>query len=249
MSATVDPGPVAAYLGGCPVVDSEGRTFPVEVTYRPRRSDTAGVSGRRRRGAGRAAPRRTATYSRSSPGCARSVRPPTNSKRSPAARAGSAAVARRPAAGAAGPGAAAARPAEGRARHERGGNVGHGGRRDGGGRFGPRPADGVRPVGRHGPAAAGADLAGVGGPAGRAGRADASRACACGCGTSRGTAAGRSRPCPKSAASICAGRCCNCSRSAKRTSRTSRGSTPRGRKPFAVAAIARPTRAARGRRR
>jgi ATP-dependent helicase HrpB len=40
MSATVEPGPVAAYLGGCPVVDSAGRSFPVEVKYRPRRSDT-----------------------------------------------------------------------------------------------------------------------------------------------------------------------------------------------------------------
>ncbi|MBA4066912.1 MAG: ATP-dependent helicase HrpB [Isosphaera sp.] len=40
MSATVEPGPVAAYLGGCPVVDSPGRAFPVAVTYRPRRNDT-----------------------------------------------------------------------------------------------------------------------------------------------------------------------------------------------------------------
>src|SRR5207237_562417 len=39
MSATIDPGPVSAYLGNCPVVDSEGRTFPVEVGYRPRRGD------------------------------------------------------------------------------------------------------------------------------------------------------------------------------------------------------------------
>jgi ATP-dependent helicase HrpB len=40
MSATIDPGPVSAYLGGCPVVDSPGRSFPVDVTYRPRRADT-----------------------------------------------------------------------------------------------------------------------------------------------------------------------------------------------------------------
>lgn len=40
MSATVDPAAAAAYFGGCPVVDSEGRTFPVEVRYRPRRADT-----------------------------------------------------------------------------------------------------------------------------------------------------------------------------------------------------------------
>jgi ATP-dependent helicase HrpB len=40
MSATVDPAAVSAYFGGCPVVDSAGRTFPVEIRYRPRRNDT-----------------------------------------------------------------------------------------------------------------------------------------------------------------------------------------------------------------
>ena len=40
MSATVDPAAVSAYFGGCPVADSAGRTFPVEVKYQPRRSDT-----------------------------------------------------------------------------------------------------------------------------------------------------------------------------------------------------------------
>ena len=39
LSATIDPVPISAYLGDCPVVVSEGRTFPVEVTYRPRRAD------------------------------------------------------------------------------------------------------------------------------------------------------------------------------------------------------------------
>jgi len=40
MSATLDVGAVSAYLGDCPVVTSEGRTFPVEIRYRPRRTDT-----------------------------------------------------------------------------------------------------------------------------------------------------------------------------------------------------------------
>ncbi len=40
MSATVDPSAVSTYFGGCPVVDSAGRTFPVDVRYRSRRSDT-----------------------------------------------------------------------------------------------------------------------------------------------------------------------------------------------------------------
>ena len=43
MSATIDPGPVAAYLGGAPVVDSPGRSFPVEILYRPRRTAADGV--------------------------------------------------------------------------------------------------------------------------------------------------------------------------------------------------------------
>ena len=39
MSATIEAGPVAAYLGDCPVVTSEGRTFPVDIRYRPKRPD------------------------------------------------------------------------------------------------------------------------------------------------------------------------------------------------------------------
>ena len=35
MSATLDAGPVSRFLGGCPVIEAEGRTFPVEVVYRP----------------------------------------------------------------------------------------------------------------------------------------------------------------------------------------------------------------------
>jgi ATP-dependent helicase HrpB len=35
MSATLEAGPVAAYLGGCPVVRVPGRTYPVEVAYEP----------------------------------------------------------------------------------------------------------------------------------------------------------------------------------------------------------------------
>ncbi len=35
MSATLDPDPIAAWLGDAPVVTSEGRSFPVDVRYRP----------------------------------------------------------------------------------------------------------------------------------------------------------------------------------------------------------------------
>jgi ATP-dependent helicase HrpB len=37
MSATLDAGPVARFLGGCPVLRAEGRSFPVAVEYRPPR--------------------------------------------------------------------------------------------------------------------------------------------------------------------------------------------------------------------
>jgi ATP-dependent helicase HrpB len=35
MSATIEAGPVARFLGGCPVVRAEGRMFPVKVEHRP----------------------------------------------------------------------------------------------------------------------------------------------------------------------------------------------------------------------
>src|SRR5260370_35801931 len=34
-SATIDPGRFAAAFGGAPVVEVSGRTYPVEVRYRP----------------------------------------------------------------------------------------------------------------------------------------------------------------------------------------------------------------------
>jgi len=36
MSATLDAGPVAAYLDGCPILTSEGRNFPVTIRYQER---------------------------------------------------------------------------------------------------------------------------------------------------------------------------------------------------------------------
>jgi ATP-dependent helicase HrpB len=39
MSATIDTDKVAAFLGGCPLVISEGRPHPVEVRYEPRTPD------------------------------------------------------------------------------------------------------------------------------------------------------------------------------------------------------------------
>jgi ATP-dependent helicase HrpB len=35
MSATIDAAPVAAFLGGCPIVEAPGRTLPLDVSYRP----------------------------------------------------------------------------------------------------------------------------------------------------------------------------------------------------------------------
>ncbi len=39
MSATIETDPVASYLGGCPIIASEGRSHPVEVVYEPRAGD------------------------------------------------------------------------------------------------------------------------------------------------------------------------------------------------------------------
>src|SRR5690606_41957313 len=35
MSATMDAAPVAAFLGGCPIVEAPGRMFTLDVSYRP----------------------------------------------------------------------------------------------------------------------------------------------------------------------------------------------------------------------
>jgi ATP-dependent helicase HrpB len=35
MSATLDPAPVAAFLGGCPILESPGRLFPVDIEHLP----------------------------------------------------------------------------------------------------------------------------------------------------------------------------------------------------------------------
>lgn len=37
MSATLDTGPVAAFLGDCPVIASEGKLFPIDIEYEPQR--------------------------------------------------------------------------------------------------------------------------------------------------------------------------------------------------------------------
>jgi ATP-dependent helicase HrpB len=48
MSATLDSGPLAALLGGAPVITSRGRTYPVEVRWHPQRQGgrpATGVAG------------------------------------------------------------------------------------------------------------------------------------------------------------------------------------------------------------
>jgi ATP-dependent helicase HrpB len=37
MSATLEPGPLSAFLGNCPVVESPGRSYPVDIRYLPQR--------------------------------------------------------------------------------------------------------------------------------------------------------------------------------------------------------------------
>lgn len=47
MSATLDAGPIAAYLGGCPVLRSEGRQFSLSINYSPYSPDPLQVQVRR----------------------------------------------------------------------------------------------------------------------------------------------------------------------------------------------------------
>src|ERR1019366_4935097 len=35
MSATMEAEPAAVYLGNCPIVRAEGRTYPIEISYAP----------------------------------------------------------------------------------------------------------------------------------------------------------------------------------------------------------------------
>jgi ATP-dependent helicase HrpB len=44
MSATIDAGPVAAFLGGCPIVDVPVRPYPLEIEYAPGESIAAAVA-------------------------------------------------------------------------------------------------------------------------------------------------------------------------------------------------------------
>jgi len=39
MSATLDPGPIAAFLGNAPTIESRGRLFPVDILYSERQDD------------------------------------------------------------------------------------------------------------------------------------------------------------------------------------------------------------------
>ena len=49
MSATLDAGPIARFLAGCPVLRSEGRLFPLAITHQPYSPAAAGSAGRQAR--------------------------------------------------------------------------------------------------------------------------------------------------------------------------------------------------------
>ena len=86
-SATIDPQRFARHFGDAPVVEVSGRTYPVEVRYRPLVEPVPGgeegetverdqIDGDRRRGRGAAARPTAATCSCSSAASARSATPP-----------------------------------------------------------------------------------------------------------------------------------------------------------------------------
>ena len=86
-SATIDPERFAEHFGDAPIIEVSGRTYPVEVRYRPlqletderrdRRRGTRPAAGDLRRGGGTAGRRARATSSSSAPANARSATPPT----------------------------------------------------------------------------------------------------------------------------------------------------------------------------
>ncbi len=165
MSATLDPGPLAAFLGGCPVIAAEGRQHPVEIVYLDeRRLAPAPAAGERScsslvadgvRRALAATTRRRAGLPAGSGRDPAHRRRPGGSRR--AARPRAAAAVRRPAARAAGRGAAAGGPAQGGAGHQRRRELDHHRRRHRGGGQRPGAAPALRPGRRHRPAGAGAD--------------------------------------------------------------------------------------------
>ena len=103
MSATLEAEPVAKYLGGCPVLVSEGKAFPVEIRYADLHGRTPGF--RASRGFGRANHsfrRRRGTFLFSCPEWGKSTRPSAPAARPGRANAGPDSVAWRIAAGGAG---------------------------------------------------------------------------------------------------------------------------------------------------
>ena len=172
MSATVEGVPVAALLGGAPLVVSTGRAYPVELRWRPGRPGARlvpAVTG----AIGRALERDPGDVLAFLPGvgeiraaAGRARHPGGGGRRSPP---------REPHRRRAGPGPARAAPKAGGARHgpgrderDRRGRGRGGGRRAG-------PATRVRPGERAHPTADGPDLACLGRPAGGPGRADRPR--------------------------------------------------------------------------
>ena len=166
MSATLDAGPVAALLGGAPVMTSAGRTFPVEVRWAPRRRGPAGFRRGRRRAprAGRR-PRRCAGVPARrgrDPGGHRRPRDPAGVEVLPLHGSLPAAAQDR---------ALRAGARRGRAGHRPGRDQRDGRRRGSGGRRRAGPPPRLRPGQRPDQAAHHGGVEGLGRPAGRAGRA------------------------------------------------------------------------------
>ncbi len=123
MSATLAVEIISAYLGGCPVVEGEGRQYPVEVLYEPRPERLSWPIAAAQ-AAERLLDRTDGDLLVFLPGL-QEIRLTAHHLDAgrPGARLGGAAALRRPAGGAAGRGAGAAGPAQGGTGDERGGNA------------------------------------------------------------------------------------------------------------------------------
>ena len=218
MSATLDRGADRPLPGRLPGRGERGPAAPGRDRVRRGRGEPARIADRAAEGTRRILDRTDGDVLVFLPGRGRD--PPDGPASGAAGRRaepGRDAALRRSAGREAGRGARAERPPQGRAGDERGGDVDHHRGHHRRGRHGRGPVAGLRSARRHGPAATGADLPGVGRSAGRAARDGRGRASACGSGPSGRIAFARRTTSRRSAASTWPARCSNCGPGARRT--------------------------------
>ena len=209
MSATLDAEPVAAFLGGCPIVRAEGRSHPVDIDYRPAdRPSSPEALAPGRPGVARRPARIGPPAGLPARGWARSAG--RGAGWSPWRSAAGAVVLPLHGSldrGRTGRGPAAGRSAEDHPEHEHRRDLADHRGRPHGDRQRPGPAGAVRPRARRGPLVAGADQPGLGRSARRPGGPHRARALHPALVRARRAGSSRRSRSPRSAGSISRVRC------------------------------------------